>query len=398
MRVIALGLRALPGIAGGVESHCEHLYPLIAAAGVDVEILVRSAYTDSSSERTWRGVRIRRLWSPRKSGLEVILHTFLGVMYAAARRPDVLHLHSVGPAIFAPMARMLGLHVVVTHHAPDYVQTKWGWLGKWILKTGERMAMRYANEVISVSRHGVVELKRAYGREPVLILNGVPFIGPTESRSVLDELDIESGRYVLHVGRAIPDKRQDDLIRAFARADLPGWKLVFVGNLSGNDEYSSRIRKMAEECPGVVIAGFRSGVDLQALFTNAGCFALPSAIEGLSIALLEALSAGCAVIGSNIPANHEIELPDECYFEIGDVDAMAKALSSVPANVPRQTWDALRKRVHAEYEWPRIADQTVRLYRDSLRGRGDPASVRDRNGMSTGTRDDSGDRAIRSPH
>jgi len=398
MKVIALGLRALPGIAGGVESHCEHLYPLIAAAGVDVEILVRSAYTDSSSERTWRGVRIRRLWSPRKSGLEVILHTFLGVMYAAARRPDVLHLHSVGPAIFAPMARMLGLHVVVTHHAPDYVQTKWGWLGKWILKTGERMAMRYANEVISVSRHGAVELKRAYGREPVLILNGVPFIGPTESRSVLDELAIESGRYVLHVGRAIPDKRQDDLIRAFARADLPGWKLVFVGNLSGNDEYSSRIRKMAKECPGVVLAGFRSGVDLQALFTNAGCFALPSAIEGLSIALLEALSAGCAVIGSNIPANHEIELPAECYFEIGEIDAMAKALSSVPANVPRQTWDALRKRVHAEYEWPRIADQTVRLYHDSLRGRGDPASLRDRNGMSTGTRDDSGDRGIRSPH
>lgn len=368
MKVMALGLRALPGIAGGVESHCEHLYPLIAEAGVDVEILVRSAYVAPLAPRQWRGTRIRRLWSPRKSGVEVILHTFLGVAYAAVRRPDVLHLHSVGPAIFAPLARALGLHVVVTHHAPDYVQAKWGWLGKWILKTGERMAMRYANEVISVSRHGVAELKRVYGREPVLILNGVPFIGPTESRVVLDELRLESGRYVLHVGRAIPDKRQDDLIKAFSRARLPGWKLVLVGNLSGNDEYSARVRQMAAERTDIVLAGFRGGVDLQTLFTNAGCFALPSAIEGLSIALLEALSAGCAVVGSDIPANHEVELPASCYFKVGDIDALAAAISTVPNTIPPQVWQDLRNRIHQEYDWSRIAEQTVRLYRDSTSG------------------------------
>ncbi len=369
MRVMALGLRALPGIAGGVESHCEHLYPLIADAGVEVEILVRSTHVARSASGQWRGTRIRRLWSPRKAGLEVILHTFLGVLYAAVRRPDVLHLHSVGPAIFTPLARALGLRVVVTYHAPDYMQAKWGWLGKWILKTGERMAMRYANEVISVSRHSAAELKRAYGRQTVRIPNGVPFIGPTASRAVLDELHLDSGRYVLHVGRAIPDKRQDDLIRAFSRARLPNWKLVLVGNLSGDDEYSTRVRQMAAERADVVLAGFRSGVDLQTLFTNAGCFVLPSAIEGMPIALLEALSAGCVVVGSDIPANHEIELPARSYFQVGDIDAMATAISTIPKAVPPLIWQRLQHRVHEEFDWPRIAEQTVRLYRNSLSGR-----------------------------
>lgn len=380
MKVIVLGLRALPGIAGGVESHCEHLYPLVAKQGVDVEIIVRSAYVEPDAPSYWRGARIRRIWSPRKSGLEVILHTFLGVMYAAVRRPDVLHLHSVGPAVFTPLARLMGLHVVVTHHAPDYVQSKWGWLGKWILKTGERMTMRYANEVISVSRHGALELARAYGREPRLILNGVPFIGPTESRAVLDELGLESGRYVLHVGRAIPDKRQDDLIRAFAQASLPGWKLVLVGNLGGDDEYSSSVRQLAGRYPDVVLGGFRSGVDLQALFTNAGCFALPSAIEGLSIALLEALSAGCAVVGSNIPANHEIELPKGCYFEVGDIDAMATALGSIPKTIPKRIWNDLRRRVHSEYDWALLAKQVVELYCASTARTGGTFSSLDSNG------------------
>lgn len=288
MKVVALGLRALPGIAGGVESHCEHLYPHVADIGVDVEILVRSAYVERDAPRSWRGTRIRHLWSPRKSGYEVIIHTFLGVLYAAVTRPDIVHIHSVGPAVLAPVARLFGLRVLVTHHAPDYMQAKWGWLGKWTLKTGEKMGMRWAHEVISVSRHGVVQLKHDYGREPVLILNGVPLIEPTPSRAVLDELGLESGRYVLHVGRGIPDKRHDDLIEAFARAKLEGWKLVMVGNLSGSDEYCTRVRELASRHEHVVLAGFRSGVDLQALFTNAGLFALPSAIEGLSIALLEA--------------------------------------------------------------------------------------------------------------
>jgi len=368
MKVMVLGLRALPGVAGGVESHCEHLYPLIADAGVDVEILMRSAYVDRSVPKQWQGIRIRRLWSPRRSGLEVMLHTFMGVLYAGVSRPDVLHLHSIGPAIFAPLARALGLHVVVTHHASDYMQTKWGRLGKWILKTGERMAMRYASEVISVSRHGAAELKRAYGREPVRIPNGVPVIEPTGSRAVLDELHLESGRYVLHVGRAIPDKRQDDLIRAFSRAHLPDWKLVLVGDLSGSDKYSACIRQMANERSDVVLAGFRSGVDLQTLFTNAGCFVLPSAIEGLPIALLEALSAGCAVVGSDIPANHEIELPAGCYFPVGDIDAMATAISTMSNTVPALVWQGLRDRVHEEYDWSRIAEQTAQLYRKSLSG------------------------------
>lgn len=372
MKVMALGMRALPDVAGGVESHCEHLYPQVARAGVDVEVLVRSPYAKRLPAKRWQGVRIRRIWSPKKSGLEAIVHTFMGVLYAAVRRPDVLHLHSVGPAIFTPLAKTLGLRVVVTHHASDYLQMKWGRLGRWILRTGERMAMRYAHEVISVSRHGAARLEDIYGRKVIVIRNGVPPIDPTDACSITEELGLERGRYVLHVGRAIPDKRQDDLIRAFARCDLHGWKLVLVGDLSGDDEYSAKIRSIAAGRSDIVLAGFRSGIELHTLFAHAGCFALPSALEGLPIALLEALSAGCTVVCSDIPANHEIELPAECYFEVGNIEAIARALSTIPGSIPPNVWAGLRKRVHGEYNWSRIAEQTVSVYRDCVRNSIDP--------------------------
>lgn len=367
MKVIVLGLRALPGVAGGVESHCEHLYPLVAAAGIDVEILIRSAYVPATAARDWRGVRLRRIWSPRKPGIEVLIHTFLGILYAAFRRPHLLHLHSIGPAVFAPMAKLLGLHVVVTYHAPDYEQSKWGRLAKWVLKTGERLAMRHADEVICISRHGADRLEREYNRRPNVIPNGVPTINPPNSHSLLHELGIEPGRYVLHVGRAMVDKRQDDLIRAFAQADLTGWRLVLVGDFSGGDAYCSTVRRLASEVPHVILAGYRCGAELQALLAHAGCFALPSATEGFSIALLEALSAGCVAVASDIPANREAGLPPECYFPAGDVAAMANALATIPVTVPRQVWDAIRKRVHEEHDWSHIASETARLYRHTLR-------------------------------
>jgi len=376
MKVVALGLRALPGIAGGVESHCEHLYPLIASAGIDVEILVRSAYAARPTPRHWRGARIRRLFSPRQSGLEVMLHTFLGVLYAAMRRPDILHLHSIGPAVFAPLARLLGLTVVVTHHGSDYERAKWGPIGRLVLKTGERMAMRYANAIISVSQSKAAELAAEYGRQPVTIPNGVPLISSVTSHDVLRELGVRGGRYVLHVGRWTPEKRQDDLIDAFAKARLPDWRLILVGDKDGKNPYSQRIRRMAAQHPEVVLAGFRSGEALQALFANAGCFALPSAVEGFSIALLEALSAGCVVVASDIPANHEIDLPADCYFPVGDIDAMAEAISTIPTNVPPLVWQRLRSRVHEEYDWRKIAEQTIRLYRNCLSGSLEPKKTR----------------------
>jgi len=367
MKIMVLGLRAVPGVAGGVETHCEHLYPLVAKAGVEVEIVVRTPYAAAALGNRWRGVRIRRIWSPRMSGLETVLHTFLGVLYAGVRRPDVLHLHAIGPALFSPLARLLGLNVVVTHHGADYERAKWGPIGKRILRLGERLAMRYANAIISVSRSKANDLARAYQREPIAIPNGVPAIVPPGSDAVLRELGLVSGRYVLHVGRSAPEKRQDDLVSAFVRARLPGWKLVIVGDMTGRDAHSTRVRELASGHEDIVLAGFRSGDELRELLTQAGCFALPSTIEGFSIALLEALSAGCPVVASDISANHEIELPAACYFPVGDIAAMADALSTLHARVGTGVWTHLQRHVRNEYGWRRVASQTLDVYNSCVR-------------------------------
>jgi len=132
----------MPNVQGGVETHAEHLYKRLSGLGCDVEVLVRTPFVPRG--RQWYGpMRLRRIWSPRRAGLEALVHSGVCVFYAALLRPDILHIHAVGPAIVTPIARLFGLRVVVTHHGPDYERDKWGAFARWVLRTGESLGMRY---------------------------------------------------------------------------------------------------------------------------------------------------------------------------------------------------------------------------------------------------------------
>ena len=233
MKVLVLGIRGIPGVQGGVETHAEHLYPRIAALGCEVEAIVRTPFVDKGTA-SFGTIRLRRIWSPRWTGVEALVHSLLGVVYAGVTRPDILHVHAVGPALVVPLARLLGLRVVMTHHGPDYDRDKWGPMARRVLRLGERLGVEFSNARIVISSVIARSIERQFDRDSVLIPNGVVPGAPTLATDVLDRLGLQPGRYFLHVGRMVPEKRQLDLIRAYVMAAVPGWKLVLVGGLDSH--------------------------------------------------------------------------------------------------------------------------------------------------------------------
>lgn len=365
---MVLGLRGFPDIQGGVESHAEKLYPILARKGCRVEVLVRSPYWSADRNNEWSGVRFRRLWAPRATGIEAFLHSLLGVFYAGIKRPDILHIHAIGPAIVAPIARLLGLRVVVTHHGPDYDREKWSGFARWILRTGENLGMRFSNQRIVISKVIANLIRDKYHLDSRLIPNGVTVPSLPESTGFLLEHKLQPGKYVLCVSRFVPEKRQIDLIKAFAVAQLEGWKLALVGAIDASDDYITQARALASNTPGVVLTGFQSGLALRELYAHAGIFVLPSSHEGLPIAMLEALSYGLPVLASDIPANLEVGLPAEQYFPLGDVAGLARLLERFSLyNTGAAERQAKREWVRARYDWESIADATLAVYRDAIK-------------------------------
>jgi glycosyltransferase involved in cell wall biosynthesis len=365
MKLLVLGLRGLPNVEGGIERHAEHLYPRLVELGCTVEVIVRSRYHPPGKPLCYRGVHMTRIWSPKSGSLETIVHTLLGTLYAGLKRPDVLHIHAVGPALYVPLARLFGLRVVVTHHGADYEREKWGGFARWILRTGERLGMRFANGRIAISKTIRALIAERHHVDAELIPNGVLIPALPHTYDTPRALGLEPRRYVLQVSRFVPEKRQLDLITAFNKAALPGWRLALVGRLDPSNDYAQTVISAAAEHPNVVLAGYQEGQALNELLAHAGVFVLPSSHEGLPIALLEALSFGLPVIASDIPANLELELEPSRYFALGDTDALATRLRQLAAANEagdEHRSEALRAWVAARYDWDVIARQTLTVY------------------------------------
>lgn len=365
-KIYMLGLRGFPHVQGGVETHAEQLCPLLAQMGCEMHVIARASY-QTHPQTSWRGVHFHRLWAPRQKNLEALLHSLLGVLYAAIKRPDVLHVQAIGPALVTPLARLLGLRVVVTHHGPDYDRQKWGRFARIVLRLGERLGMRGAHARIAIS-HLIADLiEDKYARDAARIPNGVSLPELPSSTAALQAFGLEKGKYVLLVSRLVPEKRHLDLITAFETAGLSGWKLVLVGSADHPDAYTRKVLDAARK-PGIVCTGFQSGPTLAELYAHAGLFVLPSSHEGLPIALLEALSYGLPVLASDIPANLELELPARHYFRLGDVATLAQAMREFTEIAPTPA-ECIKTRqwVAERYCWKRAARQTLDIYRATMR-------------------------------
>ena len=378
--IIALGLRGIPNVPGGVEVHASELYPRLSALGAKVTVLGRSPYRPAGSPESWKGVRVRWLWSPRLQGVEALVHTFLGVMYAAVRRPDVLHIHAVGPWILVPLAKLFGLKVVVTHHGQDYLREKWNAPARSVLRMGERLGMTFADERIVISR-GILDLARtSYHREATLIPNGVGDLSAQATRGLIEKYALTPQRYIVQVSRLVPEKRQLDLIAAFNAAKLPGWKLLLVGGAQGSQHYAEQVRQQCAGNAAIVTTGFLPPQEVHELLSQAGVFVLPSSHEGLPISLLEAMKLGTPVLASNIPANLEVGLDPAIYFRVGDVPALTSLLREVAELTPAAR-AAIGERLRSacdRYDWDTIAEATFKVLERAAGGHRALVSADDR--------------------
>ncbi|MDG3087036.1 glycosyltransferase family 4 protein [Vibrio hannami] len=363
-RITVLGTRGIPNVLGGVETHCQNLYPEIKdQSHSDITIIARSPYVEYDVAE-YKGITTKSVWAPKKKSLEAIIHSTLASFKTLFDGSQVVHVHAIGPGLVVPLLRLFGKKVVFTHHGPDYDRQKWGKAAKRVLKLGEKWAVKYASEVVVISDVINSSIKKMYNRyDANLIYNGV--LKPKElSPSVVDDamskFNLERKKYIVAVGRLVEEKGFHDLIEAYKQSGIE-YPLVIAGDADHETEYSQKLKTMAKDTRGVVMTGFLTGDELQAVFSQARLYAMSSYHEGLPISLLEALSYSLPCVVSDIPANSEIGLESDIYYETGNVEQLSEKL--------RQRIDILDADYSTflqRYDWKKIADQTIQVYKKCL--------------------------------
>jgi glycosyltransferase involved in cell wall biosynthesis len=312
-------------------------------------------------------MRLRFLPTIGTKHLDAIVHSGISTIAAVPRAPDIVHYHAIGPGLVAPVSRFLSSgKVVLTVHGPDAQQAKWGRGAKAVLQLADWMSVRIPDETIVVAEALADHYVRRHDRSTTLIPNGVNQPTPRAAEEITRMYGLKPGRYFLFVGRLIPDKAADVLVRAFSQ--LPGdFRLVIVGGSSFTNEYERALRRVAAADARVLLTGYLYGNVLSELYSNAAAFIQPSMLEGLPLTVLEAASYGIPVIASDIPAHREILQDDGSgrrLFPPGDERRLAGAMASVVEHLTEEQEGAakLRDRVLAAYNWDDVVDDLEKLY------------------------------------
>jgi len=362
-RIGAIGLRGFPYVMGGVERHCEQLYPRLAKLGFTVFVCRRKSYLSDESRRAeFNGIIFIDSWTPKYKHSEALFHSIISLISLKKLGLKILHIHSFGPGIIAPLAKLLGFKIVMTYHLPNYFQGKWSKLDRIVLRAIEYIACQFSDEIITVSKQNQSMIKKNTGRNSIVIPNGVN--QPAIVKGDIAKYGLKKKKYIFAACRFVPEKGLDILIKAFGKIETD-WKLVLAGAADHESKYSKDLLALAKANDNVILTGMVTGSDLEGLFSCAGLYVLLSFIEGQPISLLEAMSHGIPFIVSDIPAHRELDIEENCFVPPGDVEALAKKLQScLKDSVFLSNGEKYKKAVLENYNWDSIALKTAEVFRN----------------------------------
>ena len=358
LRVAFIGGRGVISKYSGIETYYEEVGKRLTGMGHEVTLYCRTYFTPALAEHN--GMRLVRLPTIRSKHLETVIHTLLSTVHALTKRYDVVHYHALGPSLFSFLPRLLGKKTVVTVQGLDWQRKKWGRLASAVLRLGERASVRLPNGTMVVSQALQRRYRETHGIEAFYVPNGGVLREPSQPRAIL-EWGLDPGKYVLFLGRFSPEKGCHLLVEAFEQIETDV-KLVMAGASSYCDEYSLELRTHASE--RIRMLDWVSGETLDELLTNAMVFVLPSDLEGLSLALLDAMGAGLCVLTSDVPENREVVDGAGFTFQRGSSADLADRLRFLIANPAARhaAGRTARKRIEEQYQWQKVAEGIEKAY------------------------------------
>lgn len=376
-----LGHKRIPSREGGVEIVVEELATRMAALGHDVTVYNRKGshvagigneQKEYGKNYDYKGVRVKTAFTLPQKSLNAIVYSFFATIKACFSGADVIHFHAEGPCAMIPIARLFHKKCVATIHGLDWQRAKWGGFATRFLLFGEKMAAKYADQVIVLSEGVKQYFADTYGRQAVLIPNGINRPQMKNAKIIKEKYGLEGQDYLLFLARLVPEKGVHTLLAAYEKSKVT-IPLVIAGGSSHSGEYCQKIEKMAEKINAggprkVIMTGFVQGEELEELYSNAMLYILPSEIEGMPLSLLEAMSYGNLCLTSDIPENTDVTQEYGVAFTTGDVDDLSEKIAELCTNMAvlrkeeKYKSERIRQYILERYNWDAVVTQTLACY------------------------------------
>jgi glycosyltransferase involved in cell wall biosynthesis len=373
LNIAMLGHKRIPSREGGIEIVVAELARRIVNYGHKVTVYNRQGHHVSGKEydnqshikelKFYQGVRLVTVPTIEARGLAAVTSSFFATLKAIFGRYDCIHYHAEGPAVMLWIPHGLGIRTVVTIHGLDWKRAKWSGIATKYLKLGEKIAAKYADEVIVLSKNVQRYFMDTYGRKTKFIPNGITKPEIKDAEAIVRKWRLNKNEYILFLGRIVPEKGLRYLIDAFKEVKTDK-KLVIAGGSSDTDDFVTELKAKATADQRILFTGFVQGEDLEELYSNAYVYVLPSDLEGMPISLLEAMSYGNCCMVSSIEECAAVVGDQAVIFEKsnpGDLKNKLQWLCENPDAVEEYRKNATDY-VCSRYDWNTVVEQTLELY------------------------------------
>lgn len=370
MKIAMIGHKRIPSREGGVEIVVEELSTRFVKKGHNVDVYnrkgknVQDKNADNQNKRIkeYKGIKIITIPTINKKGIDALIYSFFASLRTCFKKYDVIHYHAEGPCAMLWMPHLFKKRIVVTIHGLDWQRSKWGGFATKYIKFGEKMAVKYADEIIVLSENVKKYFKETYNRETNFIPNGVNKPQIRDAEIIKQKYNLEKDDYILFLARIVPEKGLHYLIDAYKQINT-NKKLVIAGGASHTNDYLEEIKKKASEDNRIILTGFVQGQELEELYSNCYLYCLPSDIEGMPISLLEAMSYGRNCLVSNIEENIQVTENYATSFEKSNIEDLKNKIQQCLEEKNRKTSDEISSYILNKYNWDKVVEETEKLYK-----------------------------------
>lgn len=370
MKIAMIGHKRIPSREGGVEVVVEELSTRFVKKGHQVDVYNRkgknvqdkNADKQNKKLKEYKGVRIITIPTINVKGIDALIYSFFASIRALFGKYDVLHYHAEGSCAMLWIPHLFKKRIVVTIHGLDWQRSKWGGFATKYIKLGEKLAAKYADEIIVLSQGVQKYFKDTYNRDTNFIPNGVNKPEIRDVKIIKDKYGLEKNDYILFLARIVPEKGLHYLIDAFKQINTDK-KLVIAGGASHTNDYLEKIKRIAKDDDRIIMTGFVQGQELEELYSNCYLYCLPSDIEGMPISLLEAMSYGCNTLISNIEENTQVAGKYGFTFKKGDINDLKVELEKCLTQKNKfYTKEEISNYILKKYNWDEVIEQIIKLY------------------------------------
>lgn len=368
MKIAMIGHKRIPSREGGVEIVVEELATRLAQKNHSVDVYNRKGKNVQNKDikykkmKEYKGVNIVTIPTINKKGIDALLYSFFASIKACFKKYDVLHYHAEGSCAMLWIPHLFRKRIVVTIHGLDWKRSKWGGFASKYIKFGEKMAVKYADEIIVLSKEMQKYFEETYKRKTVLIPNGVNKPVIREPNIITKKYGLKGNEYILFLARIVPEKGLDYLIDAYNKINTDK-KLIIAGGASHTDDYFVKIQEKASQNKNMIMTGFVQGEELEELFSNCFIYCLPSDVEGMPISLLEAMSYGRNCLISDIEENKQVCGEYATAFKKGNIEDLSKRLSQMLDEINRKEKEQIQEYVLNKFDWNDVVEKTMELYK-----------------------------------